>query len=803
MRVTVDWLREFVDFDLTPEDLADRLTMVGLEVDEIERIGEGIDERVVIGRVLSVEKHPNADRLRICRVDVGEKTLQIVCGAPNVREGMLAPTALIGTRLPIGMTVKVAKLRGVESHGMLCSERELGLSEEASGLMELPEEMPVGAKVREALGLPTVVIEFELTPNRPDCLSVYGIAREISVVTGNPLRPVKVDLVEEGPTVKEVTSVIIEAPDLCPRYTARVILGVRIGPSPWWMRWRLNAVGLRPINNVVDITNYVLMELGHPLHAFDYRKLAENRIVVRKADEGEELVTLDGIIRRLRSDMLVIADAQKAVALAGVMGGEETEVTDQTVDVLLESAYFDPISIRKTSKALGMHTEASHRFERGTDIEGLVTASARATQLIQQIAGGRICRGMADAYPKRRSQIYIRFRPQRCNYLLGTEISADEMEDMFRRLKFNLSREADGTMSVEAPTFRPDIEREVDLIEEVARIYGYEKIPTFMPRGEVPEAQLNPRDKLRDMAREIMLSAGLSEAINYSFYNPDWFDMIMLPDDDPRRRTMKLRNPLSEEQSVMRTTLVPSLLENVSWNIRHQVREVRLFELAKTFWPETDDPNELPVEREMLGGVLSGSMSSGTWCDPEREPDFFDLKGIVEELLDRFGVRGLRFVRSKEPFLHPGRSADLILKDGGVGFIGEVHPDVLERWDIPQRVYIFELDFDALVEESDLTRRFAQIPQFPKVTRDIALLVDRDLPAERVTELIRTFSPLVSSVRMFDLYEGDRIPAGYKSLAYSIDFVSYERTLTDEEVEEEIKRLLEVLNEEVGAKLRS
>lgn len=802
MRVTLDWLKEFVDFDFTPEELADKLTMAGLEVDAIERIGEGIDERVVVGRVISIENHPNADKLKVCWVDVGGQKLQVVCGAPNLREGMLAPMALLGSNLPVGITLKVARIRGVESHGMLCSERELGLSEDASGLMELPEDLPVGTKLTEALNLPTVAIEFDLTPNRPDCLSVYGIAREISAITGNPLRPIRIDLTEHDPPAEEVTSVTIEEPDLCPRYTARVILGVAIAPSPWWMRWRLNAVGLRPINNVVDITNYVLMELGHPLHAFDYRKLVENRIVVRRAKEGEELVTLDGELRRLSTDMLVIADAHKPVALAGIMGGEESEVTDQTRDVLLESAYFNPISIRKTSKRLGMHTEASHRFERGTDIEGLVTASARAAQLMAEIAGGRICRGMADAYPKKRSRFHIKFRPRRCNYLLGTQISAEEMEDIFRRLKFKTSREPDGTISVEAPSFRPDIEREVDLIEEVARIYGYDKIPTSMPVGELPEAELNLKESLRDIARKVMLSSGLSEAVNYSFYDPNWFDMILLPEDDPRRRTVKLRNPLSREQSVMRTTLVPSLLENVSWNIRHQVRWIRLFELARTFWPKPDHPEGLPLEREMLAGVLSGSMTAGTWCDAEREPDFFDLKGIVEELLDRFGVEEARFVRSVEPFLHPGRSADLIIGEDKAGILGEVHPDVLERWDIPQRVYLFELDFDRLCEASDLSRRFTPIPQFPKLTRDIALLVRSDLPSEEVTRIIRTFSPLVSSVRLFDLYEGDRIPEGLKSLAYTIDFVSPERTLTDQEVDEELRKLLRTLEEKVGAKLR-
>ncbi|RKY00673.1 phenylalanine--tRNA ligase subunit beta, partial [Candidatus Poribacteria bacterium] len=700
-------------------------------------------ERVVVGRVLKVERHPNADRLRLCSVDVGGEVLRIVCGAPNVREGMLAPVALPGSKLPIGMTVGVATIRGVESQGMLCSEKELGLSEEAAGLMELPEDLEVGKPLTEALDLPIVVLDLDLTPNRPDCLGVYGVAREISAITGNQLKPLKISF-EEGETpVEEMTSVTIEAPDLCPRYTARVILGVKVGPSPYWMKRRLEAVGLRPINNVVDVTNYVLMELGHPLHAFDYDKLAEGRIIVRRARDGERIVTLDGVERELRGDMLVIADPEKAVAIAGIIGGEETEVTEGTVNVLLESAYFNPISIRRTSKALGLTTEASYRFERGADVEGAALASARAAQLIQMLAGGTICKGMFDAYPEKIERARIRFRPERCNFLLGTEIEPSEMEGIFRRLGFGVEHNPDGTMTVDVPTFRPDVTREVDLIEEVARIYGYDRIPASLPKGEVPEPEINLRERLREIARDVMTGAGLSEAINFSFYNPKWFDMLGLGEDDPRRRTIKLRNPLSEEQSVMRTTLVPSLIENVARNVRHQTRDVKLFELARTFWVNPDDPQGLPIEREMLGGVLSGSVSTGVWCDREREPDFFDVKGIVEELLERFGITDFRFIRSNEPFLHPGRSADLIRAGRKLGFLGEVHPDVLERWEIPQRVYLFELDFDVLVEAANLDRAFKPIPQYPKIRRDIAVLVDVDLrphknrqPAHKLGQVI-------------------------------------------------------------------
>ena len=851
MRVSIKWLKEFVDFDLSVEELADALTMSGLEIDTIEKLDSGLD-KVVVGQIARVRKHPTAEKLVLCDVDIGEKTVQIVCGAPNTREGMLAPTALVGAKLPSGMEIKAARLRGEHSYGMLCSEKELGFSDDAAGLMELSTDLAVGVSLAQALGRDDTALEIDLTPNRPDCLSISGVAREISAITGNPLNPPEISVlyffastamrknksVPEGDTaISSLTSVTIEDPDLCPRYAARIIRGVKIGPSPAWMQQRLEAVGLRGINNVVDVTNYVLMELGHPLHAFDYHKLTENRIVVRRARLREEIVTIDEETRDLTDDMLVIADAQNAVALAGIMGGLDSEVTVETTDILLESAYFNPVSIRKTSKALGMHTEASHRFERGADIEGLITAINRAAQLIQEVAGGEICRGIVDAYPIKHEPVKIQLRPERVNFVLGTDIPTSEMKDILTRLQFVVSEE----LQVTVPTFRPDVTREEDLIEEIARIHGYDNIPIVLPKGSIPQVEhigedgaesQSSKELLREKAASIMLKSSLSEAINYSFYSPNVFDLINLPADSPQRKVMSLRKPLSETQSIMRTTLIPSLLENVRWNINHQVADVKLFELSHAFSPE--QPDELPHEHEMIAGVLSGSMSAGLWNDKTREVDFFDVKGIVELLLEEFGITEYEIKPIGHPTLHPSRSAQIVMSSqakrsnlseakqsqrsegeakqsdlplraerGNLGIMGEVHPDVLDNHDIPQRVYIFELDFDKLAELAQTERYFQTLPQFPGVLRDLAIVVSEDISSEEVTRIIKTAGgELITSLKLFDVYTGKPIPEGKKNLAYSIEYTSPSRTLTDEEVETVHQRIITQLSSEIGAELR-
>ena len=798
MNVSIKWLKEYVHFDLSPEALAERLLMLGMEIESIKQLGEGLD-RVVVGRINTIDKHPKADKLVLCSVDVGAGTdAQIVCGAPNAREGLVAPVALIGAELPNGLTIKRAKIRGEESQGMLCSEQELAISEEASGLMELPDDMQTGAPIVDALGLDDVVLELEITPNRPDCLSMIGVAREISVAVGNPLRLPEVNIQQRMTAIHNLTSVTIEAPDLCPRYAARVIQGVKIAPSPTWLQRRLEAIGVGTINNIVDITNYVLMEYGHPLHAFDYHQLTENRIIVRRAKPGETLKTIDTEERELTPDMLVIADAENPVALAGVMGGFDSEITDQTVDVLLESAYFHPPSIRKTSKDLGMHTEASHRFERGADPEGVIPAINRAAQLIVEIAGGEICSGIVDAYPGKQEATNIKFRPERANFVLGTEISEDEMRDILSRLGFTVS----DAFEVTVPTFRPDVSQEIDLVEEIARVYGFDNIPTTLPRGDIPIPKVDPKEDLRERVKTYLLQCGMMEAMNYAFYHRDVFDRIRLESTDPLRQAVQIANPLSEDQSIMRTTLLPSLLANAQRNRNHQINDVQFFECSKVFIPSGTD--EYPNEPERVAGIIVGNLGAGVYGDPLRPADFFDIKGIVEGLLDRCGISDYIIAHTDHPVFHPGRRAEVRIEDEVLCVFGEVHPEVLENYDLLHKAYLFELDFERLIGVVEPSKQFESIPIYPSVNRDLAIVLDVDTPASHPTEIIQSAGgELVSGLHLFDVYTGEQVPEGKKSLAFAIEYRSTTETLTDEIVDRVHGGILEQLERELGATLRS
>ena len=798
MNVSINWLKEYIDFDLSPETLADRLLMLGVETESIKQLGEGLDG-VVVGRINAVRNHPNANKLVLCDVDVGKSAeVQIVCGAPNAREGLVAPVALVGAQLATGLRIEAAKIRAEESHGMLCSETELGIGDDASGLMALSDDSPIGAPLAQALGLDDAVLELEITPNRPDCLSMIGIAREIGAETGNPVKLPSVHVKEGTANVQELTSVSIDAPELCPRYAARVVRGVTVAPSPQWLQRKLESIGVGSINNVVDITNFVLMECGHPLHAFDYHKLAENRIVVRKAAPGETLTTIDGTERKLAPDMLVIADAEKPVALAGVMGGFDSEISDQTIDVLLESAYFHPPSIRKTSKALGMHTEASHRFERGADPEGVIPAIDRAAQLIAELAGGEIARGIVDVFPGRQAPVQVKLRPERVNFVLGTEISTAEMIEILTRLGFNVSP----TFEVTVPTFRPDVSREIDLIEEIARVYGYDRIPTTMPTGDIPTAPSTAKSELRERVRDYLVASEMMEAINYSFYDAQSLDRIRLETSDRARDALKIRNPLSEDMSIMRTTLIPSLLENAQRNRNYRVENIQLFEMSRVFVPSGD--SELPNEPERVSGVIAGNVGAGVHGDPYRAADFFDIKGIVEGLLNVCGISDYAIATTRHPIFHPGRNAAVSVNGESLGIFGEVHPEVLESYDLGYKAYLFELDFEVLAEAAALTRRVEPISIYPSVNRDLAIVVDADLPASSPVELIRSSGgALVKSVRLFDLYIGDQVPDGKKSLAYAIEYSSSTETLTDEQVDRVHEKIVKRLGAELGGELRS
>lgn len=816
MNVSLNWLKTYIDFDFSPTELADRLTMLGVEVESVKELGAGLDG-VVVGKVTSIRPHPNAERLVICQVDVADTDeLQIVCGAPNVCDGMFAPVARIGTELPSGIKIKRAKLRGEESYGMLCSEKELRMSDEAAGLMELSAELTVGKPITEALGLDDVLLELDITPNRPDCLSMIGVAREIRAETGNALIFPEINIQENDTSVHTTTSVIIDAPDLCPRYDARVIQGVKIGESPEWLKQRLESIGVAVINNIVDVTNFVMMEYGQPLHAFDYEKLSDvrdgpasrtlKRIVVRRAVEGEKLTTLDEEERDLTPDMLVIADAEKPVALAGVMGGYDSEITESTCDVLLESANFSASSVRATAKKLGLHTEASYRFERETDPESVIPAINRAAQLIAELAGGTICKGIVDVYPGKHEPLEIQLRLERVNYILGTALEVTEIEQILTRLGFGIEmgreedhvREAaptEGVFQITVPTFRSDITREIDLIEEIARVHGYDNIPTTLPKGDIPVPDPDTAVEVRKRIKHILLASGMMESVNYSFCHPNCFDKIKLDVYNPHRKTLKLQNPLSPEMSVLRTTLVPSLLENAKHNHNHQIDNIALFEISTVFFQDS--------EPARVCGILAGEIGGGVYGDSYRDPDFFDIKGIVEGILEVCSITDYTFQKTEDPTFHPGRNVVVLFGDKRIGILGEVHPSVLENYELPYKAYLFEIDLDALVEAADFTKRFEPIPIYPSVQRDLAIVVDQILQSDTPIELIySTGGELVESVRLFDVYEGDQVPDDKKSLAYTITYHSNTETLTDKEVNDLHDRVVKRLNKELGAVLR-
>lgn len=818
MKISLNWLREYIDFSgdeqsnkiASPEELADQLMMLGIEVDEISYLGRGL-ESVVVGRIDEVTSHPQADKLVVCQVNVGqEQNLQIVCGAPNAGQGLTVPVALVGTVLPSGMVIKQAKLRGISSSGMLCSAKELLLSDDYSGLMELPETLTVGTSLATALNLNDVIMDLEITPNRPDCLSLLGIAREIGTTISfghtsrNPLRKPQIEVDEGETSITDLTAVEVQDPDLCPRYAARVIQGIEVSPSPDWLQNRLRAVGLSPINNVVDVTNLVLMELGQPLHAFDWHKLADRRIVVRRARSGEIPKTLDEVDRALTEDMLVIADAERLMAVAGVMGGLESAISDQTIDILLESAYFSPTSIRRTSKSLGMHTDASRRFERGTDPEGVIPALNRATQLIQQLAGGTVAKGIIDVYPDPKTAKQIDLRPDRANQILGTEITRQQIIQILSLLGFEITASDDTCLSVTVPTYRPDIEREIDLVEEIARVYGYNRIPIKLPVGDIPIPDHQPQSTIEQHVKSHLLESGLMEAINYAFYHADMPKRLRMA----QQRLIPIQNPLNEEFAVLRTSLLPSLLVNAQRNYSHQVTDIRLFEIARVFRLPSDQVDlsaqQLPVEQQHVAGVMVGNLGTGWYGSAKRPIDFYDLKGVIEGLLEASSVTDYEIKSAALSTFHPGRCAELWHNNVSFGVLGEVHPEVTESFDLSDRAYLFELNLDTIATLANPEKQFVPIPTHPGISRDLAILVDENLPADQPLTVIHSMGKeLVSQAYLFDLYTGNQVPEGKKSLAYSIAYHAKTESLTDAEVDEVHNRIIDKLTSRFQAELRT
>ncbi len=804
MKVTLNWLREYVDFDLSAAELSHRLTLLGLEVDAMEPLGEGL-ESVIVARLDDVQPHPAADRLTVCSVATGSLTLQVVCGATNHKTGDLVALAQVGTVLPGNFNIKKSKIRGQESCGMLCSVSELGLSEESDGIMILPQGLTLGQPVFEALRLKDVSYELGLTPNRPDCLSVVGVAREVSAMVGNPLRLPTPNIVESSERAALKTSVQIDDPDLCPRYAARLIQGVAIGPSPDWLVRRLEAVGMRSINNVVDVTNFVMMELGHPLHAFDFNVLREHRIVVRRAKDGDTFTTLDGQVRNLLASDLVICDGEGPVALAGVMGGENSEVRADTVDILLESAYFNPTAIRRTSKRLGLHTESSHRFERGADVDMVPLALNRAAALIADLAGGRVAQGLIDTYPHKIDRRHVTITASRSSQILGLDLDANDIRKKLSAIGLKcqlLVDRRDGAIDVEIPNFRPDLEREIDLIEEVARLVGYDKIPVTMPVSTLDCQKLPRHFALERQVRDRMAQLGYAEIINYAFFNAACLDRIGLGPDDGRRQCVQILNPLTEEHGSMRTTLVPSVLDTASRNLAYRSEDLALFELRPVFQPLPG--SELPRESLRLVAILCGRREPLGWAQSAATGDFFDMKGVVEQLLDTLRITGVSWTPDHgESFYHPGKSCALYLGDTLLGTLGELHPEVLRNYDLGSSAVICDLDIEALFGCGGSAIKFQPLSRYPGVQRDSAFVVDADIPVQRVFEVLgQVRLKDLESLTLFDVYQGEGVPQGKKSLAIRASYRALDRTLTDDLIQNLHGKLIQALENELGAALR-
>ena len=802
MIVTYNWLKEFVDFTYSPQELSDRLTMAGLEVEALEEIGGQLDS-VIVAKLEAVDRHPDADRLTVCRVNNGTEVVQVVCGATNHKTGDLVALAQPGSILPGEFKIKKSKIRGQVSQGMLCSEKELGLSDEAAGIMILPPDLTLGQPVFITLGLKDSKLEIGLTPNRPDCLSVVGIAREVAALCDARLHLPTPQIEEIDKPIEQQASVVIDDAENCPRYAARMVEGVTIGPSPDWMVRRLEAVGMRSINNVVDVTNYVMMELGHPLHAFDYRFLEEGRIVVKKAREGEDFSTLDGQQHKLSAEDLMICDGRRAVAMAGVMGGLNSEVQDDTKTVLLEAAYFNPTSIRRTGKRHGLHTESSHRFERGADIDMIPVALNRAASLIADLSGGQVLSGIIDNYPRKLDPRRVEIHQDKVAALLDVPVDIDTIQTLLESIGLEVQT---GTTSeslmATVPSFRPDLEREVDLIEEVARLYGYERIPVTMPVGTVNAKLPVPRQVIQRKLRQIMVKTGFSEAMNYSFIAADAMAKIGLDPTDERVAHVPIMNPLSEDQAVMRTSLVPSLLETVARNLNYRSYDLRLFELRPVFLSSGDHAS--CRERLTLTAVMSGRREPEGWAQSSASVDFYDLKGVVEELIAALNIVDTTFdAHQSQAYFHPGKSCCLSSGQQTLGFLGELHPEVLARFSIDQPVYLFELDVEQMIRLAGRYEKFKPLSRFPDVIRDSALLLDNTIQAAQIMEIVqRSKMKSVENVTLFDLYTGQGIPPGKKSIAIRVRYRELGKTLTEEEVSKAHDKLIRSLSQQLGAEIR-
>lgn len=818
VKVPYNWLREYVDIPYPPAELAHRLTMAGIEVGAVN-IFAPLHDDLVIAKIEKLQNHPRADNLQLVRLNAGREFLTVVCGAWNIKKGDMVPLALPGAVLPDGREIRTAEIKGVASTGMLCSAEELGLDlmQTEPGILIITEECSPGDKLIDVLFIREPVLELELTPNRGDCLGLLGVAREVAAQTGTGIKFPPVEVLEMALDIREFAGVEIREPELCPRYTARLMEGFRIAPSPLNMQLRLLAVGVRAIDNLVDVTNYVMWETGFPMHAFDHAQLEKGRIIVRRARAGETIMTLDGVLRKLDPEMLVIADDCVPVALAGVMGGEETEITPATTRLLLEVAGFDPVSVRRTAQRLNLPSEASQRYEKGVDYEGALQVQNRAAHLMQKVAGGKIYRGIIDEHPRPYQVPQITLRTKKVSEVLGYQSCADEIEEFLGRLGLvvepcreqaagasarNFPTGAEAVYNVEVPSFRRDLHLEIDLIEEIARMKGFEHIPATLPYGELVLGRPSRQKRIVDQIREVLVSCGLQEIITFSFLNPRSFDELGLPPEDERRRAVRLQNPLTEEQDILRTTLLPNILRVMQYNFHRQVDNQFLFEVGKIFIP-AQEGQQLPPEKMTLALALSGKTPLGDWQDQPKPVDYYYLKGLLDTLLKTLGIENCRWRAEKLPILHPTRGSVLLNEGKIVGFLGALHPDIQETFDFKQDVYVAEFDLASLFDAVSLTPSFRPLPRFPAVYRDVAFTVPLEIAAGDLLQSIKMCAgELLEDVTLFDVYEGAQIPAGHRSLAFALTFRHEERTLKDEEIEEVLAAVEKVFYEKHKALLR-
>jgi phenylalanyl-tRNA synthetase beta chain len=806
MKFTLNWLKEYIDLELPVDVVTDRLTMLGLEVDNVVELYRDL-ESIKVAKIIAVRPHPDADRLTLCDVTLGDEEFQVVCGAPNAKAGLLTAIALPGVTLSSGMKVKKTAIRGQESSGMLCSEKDLDISEDHSGIMELPASAKAGEPLSEALSLRDTLIEVDLTPNRPDCTSVIGIAREIAGFTNQKLRqPIKNELPKLTGEGVPFSVEVLDSED-CPRYAARLLKNVAICPSPWWLRKRLLSVGLRPINNVVDITNLVMLEYGQPLHAFDFHRLSGGKIIVRRAMANENIITLDGVKRELDQEMLLICDAEKPVAVAGIMGGENSEVVGSTKDILLESACFNPLSVRRTARSLNLGTEASYRFERGVDPELAPRALERAIQLLVEVTGAEAVENGYDCTTGITPRATLKLRVSRTNDLLGLQLDAMEVARCLESIELKVNKEDEDTLLVTPPSFRVDLEREVDLIEEVARLQGYNEIPITMPTVPMNFPEQQQGLQLRRKLASMLVSQSFFEAINYSFVDENHFDRLKLDDNDPIRQAVAILNPLSEDQKIMRTMMLPSLLQNISRNTSRQNNDIRLFEIGKVFHPVAGQP--LPNENMRVAGVISGRQHPGASLlhFGNALVDIYDCKGIVEAILEE--VRLSKVVNSvfgneaAPNYIMPESYIVFQAGDKRVGFLGKIDREVLKSFGIKQDAFFFDLDLDMLIELEPEPKSFRQLPKFPSVERDIALVVPEAVAAgELLTAIENEEEALMESAEIFDIYCGEAVDAGHKSVAITLTYRSIEQTLDDKTVNKVHQRIIKMLENRFQGKLR-